>query len=294
MDWGKVQFFLGEVFANFTRNAAMQFTAIGTVAVTIVMLGTFLFVRERSRRSARASSRRSRSRSSSTTASATIRPKRLATTLAADNRDRGRALRSAGRGSARDARAAGQRLRHLAADGEPAAERVSRAGPQRRRRARGRRVDRQTAGRREGRLRGRHGDEAAARRRRASGRVGLGDDRAAGPHRRDHHREHDPAHRLRAAARDRDHAARRRDRTRTSACRSSPKGIIAGVPGALRRDRACSRIAQLQLVPEYRRDACNSSRSTSTSCSSPANCCGVGAAVGLVASWFSVGRYLRA
>lgn len=46
MDWGRVQFFLGEVRANFTRNAAMQFTAIGTVAVTIVMLGTFLYVRE--------------------------------------------------------------------------------------------------------------------------------------------------------------------------------------------------------------------------------------------------------
>ena len=46
MDWGRVQFFLGEVFANFTRNAAMQFTAIGTVAVTIVMLGSFLYVRE--------------------------------------------------------------------------------------------------------------------------------------------------------------------------------------------------------------------------------------------------------
>jgi cell division transport system permease protein len=46
VDWGKVQFFLGEVGANFTRNAAMQFTAIGTVAVTIVMLGTFLYVRE--------------------------------------------------------------------------------------------------------------------------------------------------------------------------------------------------------------------------------------------------------
>ncbi len=46
MDWGRVQFFLGEVFSNFTRNAAMQFTAIGTVAVTIVMLGTFLYVRE--------------------------------------------------------------------------------------------------------------------------------------------------------------------------------------------------------------------------------------------------------
>ena len=46
MDWGKVKFFLGEVLANFTRNAAMQFTAIGTVAVTIVMLGAFLYVRD--------------------------------------------------------------------------------------------------------------------------------------------------------------------------------------------------------------------------------------------------------
>jgi cell division transport system permease protein len=46
VDWGRVRFFLGEVSANFTRNAAMQFTAIGTVAVTIVMLGTFLYVRE--------------------------------------------------------------------------------------------------------------------------------------------------------------------------------------------------------------------------------------------------------
>ena len=46
MDWGRVRFFLGEVLANFTRNAAMQFTAIGTVAVTIVMLGAFLYVRE--------------------------------------------------------------------------------------------------------------------------------------------------------------------------------------------------------------------------------------------------------
>ncbi len=46
MDWGKLKFFLGEVGANFTRNAAMQFTAIGTVAVTIVLLGAFLYVRE--------------------------------------------------------------------------------------------------------------------------------------------------------------------------------------------------------------------------------------------------------
>jgi cell division transport system permease protein len=46
VDWGRLRFFLGEVFANFTRNAGMQFTAIGTVAVTIVLLGAFLFVRE--------------------------------------------------------------------------------------------------------------------------------------------------------------------------------------------------------------------------------------------------------
>lgn len=45
MDWGKIRFFLGEVLRNFTRNAGMQATAIGTVAITIVMLGLFLFVR---------------------------------------------------------------------------------------------------------------------------------------------------------------------------------------------------------------------------------------------------------
>jgi len=46
VDWGRLRFFLGEVFTNFTRNAGMQFTAIGTVAVTIVLLGAFLYVRE--------------------------------------------------------------------------------------------------------------------------------------------------------------------------------------------------------------------------------------------------------
>jgi len=45
LDWGKVKFFLGEVLRNFTRNAGMQLTAIGTVAITIVLLGAFLFVR---------------------------------------------------------------------------------------------------------------------------------------------------------------------------------------------------------------------------------------------------------
>jgi len=45
LDWGKVRFFLGEVLRNFTRNASMQATAIGTVAITIILLGSFLFVR---------------------------------------------------------------------------------------------------------------------------------------------------------------------------------------------------------------------------------------------------------
>ena len=46
MDSGKVKFFLGEVLRNFTRNAGMQATAIGTVAMTIVLLGSFLFVHQ--------------------------------------------------------------------------------------------------------------------------------------------------------------------------------------------------------------------------------------------------------
>ena len=45
MDSGKVKFFLGEVSRNFSRNTGMQITAIGTVAITIVLLGLFLFVR---------------------------------------------------------------------------------------------------------------------------------------------------------------------------------------------------------------------------------------------------------
>jgi len=46
VDWGRLRFFVSEVLTNFTRNAGMQFTAIGTVAVTIILLGTFLYVRE--------------------------------------------------------------------------------------------------------------------------------------------------------------------------------------------------------------------------------------------------------
>lgn len=44
MDWGRVKFFLGEVVRNFTRNKTMHATAIGTVAVTVALLGAFLFV----------------------------------------------------------------------------------------------------------------------------------------------------------------------------------------------------------------------------------------------------------
>jgi cell division transport system permease protein len=46
VDWGRVQFFLSEVQRSFTRNPVMQITAIGTVAVTILILGAFLFGRQ--------------------------------------------------------------------------------------------------------------------------------------------------------------------------------------------------------------------------------------------------------
>jgi cell division transport system permease protein len=46
MDRGKILFFLSEVWRNFTRNVVMQLTAIGTVTVMILLLGTFLFARE--------------------------------------------------------------------------------------------------------------------------------------------------------------------------------------------------------------------------------------------------------
>jgi cell division transport system permease protein len=45
LDWGRVRFFWGEVAQNFTRNAAMAVTAIGTIAISIVVLGVFLFMR---------------------------------------------------------------------------------------------------------------------------------------------------------------------------------------------------------------------------------------------------------
>ena len=45
LDWGKARFFWGEVAQNFTRNFAMALTAIGTVAISIIVLGVFLFVR---------------------------------------------------------------------------------------------------------------------------------------------------------------------------------------------------------------------------------------------------------
>ena len=46
MDWGKVKFFWAEVAQNFTRNLTMAVTAVGTVAISIVLLGVFLFLRQ--------------------------------------------------------------------------------------------------------------------------------------------------------------------------------------------------------------------------------------------------------
>ena len=46
MDPGRIRFFCSELWRNFTRNLIMQLTAIGTVAITILLLGSFLFTRE--------------------------------------------------------------------------------------------------------------------------------------------------------------------------------------------------------------------------------------------------------
>src|SRR5579871_4736681 len=46
MDWGRVRFFLSEVWRSFTRNVVMQLTAVGTVTVMVVLLGIFLFGRD--------------------------------------------------------------------------------------------------------------------------------------------------------------------------------------------------------------------------------------------------------
>ena len=45
LDWGRVRFFWAEVAQNFTRNITMALTAIGTIAISIVLLGVFLFLR---------------------------------------------------------------------------------------------------------------------------------------------------------------------------------------------------------------------------------------------------------
>jgi cell division transport system permease protein len=46
MDWGRVRFFFSEVARNFSRTAVLQITAILTVAIMILILGSFLFTRE--------------------------------------------------------------------------------------------------------------------------------------------------------------------------------------------------------------------------------------------------------
>jgi cell division transport system permease protein len=46
MDWGRLTFFLREVTRSFTRNPLMQITAVGTVVMTILILGGFVFGRQ--------------------------------------------------------------------------------------------------------------------------------------------------------------------------------------------------------------------------------------------------------
>ena len=45
LDWGRVRFFWAEVGQNFARNIAMTLTAVGTIAISVVLLGVFLFLR---------------------------------------------------------------------------------------------------------------------------------------------------------------------------------------------------------------------------------------------------------
>ncbi len=45
LDWGRVRFFWAEVAQNFTRNITMALTAVGTIGISIVLLGVFLFLR---------------------------------------------------------------------------------------------------------------------------------------------------------------------------------------------------------------------------------------------------------
>lgn len=45
LDWGRVRFFWAEVAQNFTRNISMAVAAIGTIGISVVILGVFLFLR---------------------------------------------------------------------------------------------------------------------------------------------------------------------------------------------------------------------------------------------------------
>ena len=292
MDWGRVQFFLGEVFANFTRNAAMQITAIGTVAVTIVMLGTFLYVRD----------------TLSTFGQGILKQIEIAVYLKDDVDDAQREAPSARSFAAderivgaryvprkdrpaRDARSPGRdfdtslltanplpnafRVRVRNADDVPAVAAV----------------DREDSRRRKGRLRRRHGDEAVASTAAVIGRIGLvmigllvltAAIIIAN------------TIRLTVFARRREIAIMQLVGATNMYIRMPfiAEGMLAGVR-ARARDRRAGARAQSQVVPKI--------AATLQFIPFHANepqLAGelvlVGAAVGLVASWFSVGRYLRA
>ena len=140
LDWGKVKFFLGEVSRNFTRNTGMQMTAIGTVAVTIVLLGLFLFVRAALAGLGAHAARPDRDLGLLATPT---RPRASAVDRATSSRDDPRvasvAVRPEETGLGRDARPHEGRNRHGAAHRKSAARQVSHQGAHSRRRAGGRR-----------------------------------------------------------------------------------------------------------------------------------------------------------
>jgi hypothetical protein len=124
---GQTRFFLGEVFTNFTRNAGMQFTAIGTVAVTIVCSARSSTCATRSQTFGNGRPLADRDRRLLEDTSTTRKAKDLAETLAARPARRSRrALRLRAPTACKRMRGARPRLRHLAAHGQPAAQRVSR------------------------------------------------------------------------------------------------------------------------------------------------------------------------
>ena len=229
----------------------MQLTAIGTVAITIVLLGAFLFVRA-------AMAGFGDRLMDQIEISAYLKPDASATQIASIqhlissdprvlsvdyvSKKQGLAeLRARTRGeidtSLLTENPLPDKLRVRVRQPELVPAVAAERSPHRRRRQRGLRRDGRPA--------------FAAARRRAATRRHRGDRRLFG-RRRDHHLEHDSLDRLRAAPRDRDHAARRRDehvhshalhlrRADRRADRFGPSPFSCSPSRARRSGRACSK-----------------------------------------------------